>query len=223
MNSITNNKEFWRTIKPFLSGKVTAQTKISLVEKDKLLSNETKVAETLSNFFENAITKLGINRDDAEFNDEPMPSTNPVDIAIQKFDNQPSVKLIRDITLSDMFQLESASLDDILKEIANLNSAKNSTFKNIQTRCLKEVSGIYSAILTQIWSNEIINKESFPTNLKLKTPVFKNIDSTLAENYRPVSSVLPTVSKVFEKLMQKQLNNCINKFLSPFLCGYRKG
>ena len=47
-------------------------------------------------------------RDDAKFNDEPVISTNPVDIAIQKFDNHPSANLIRDkITLSDMFQFES--------------------------------------------------------------------------------------------------------------------
>ena len=53
------------------------------------------------------------------------------------------------------------------------------------------------------------------------TSVFKKIDSTLAENYKPVS-VLRTVSKVFEKPMQEQVNNCINKF-PLFLCGYRKG
>lgn len=51
MNSITGNKEFGTTIKPFLSDKVTAQTKISLVEKSKLLLNETKVAETFSDSF----------------------------------------------------------------------------------------------------------------------------------------------------------------------------
>ena len=62
-----------------------------------------------------------------------------VDIGIQKFDNHSSVKLIRDnITLSDMFQFESVSLNDTLKKIRNLNSAKNGTFKNIPTRCLKK-------------------------------------------------------------------------------------
>ena len=144
-----------------------------------------------------------------------MLSTNPVYIAIQKFDNHPSVKLVRDnITLSDMFQFKSVFLDDILKEIKNLNNAKNGTFKNIPTCCLKEVADICSAILTQTWSNEIIIKKSFPINLKLAdvTPVFKNVDSTLPENYRPVS-VLPTLSKLFEKLIQKQPSNYINKFL----------
>ena len=53
-----------------------------------------------------------------------MLSTNPVDIAIPKFDNHhPRVKLIRNnITLSYMFQFERVSLDDILKEITNLNT-----------------------------------------------------------------------------------------------------
>ena len=80
------------------------------------------------------------------------------------------------------------------------------------------------SILTRIWNNEIINEKSFHTDLKLAdvTRVFKNIDSTLSENYRPVSA-LPTASKVFEKLVQNELNNYINKFLSPFFCGYRKG
>ena len=83
MNSVTDNKEFQRTIKPFLSDKIMVQTKTSLVEKGKLLSNETKVVEIFSKFFENSINKLCINRDNAKFNDDSVLSTNPVDVAIQ--------------------------------------------------------------------------------------------------------------------------------------------
>ena len=36
-------------------------------------------------------------------------------------------------------------------------------------------------------------------------------------------SVLPTVNKIFEILMQTRFNEHINGFLSPFLCGYRTG
>ena len=80
----------------------------SLEKVNKLLSNETKVAKTFSRFFENAVNKLGINRDDVIFNVEPVLSTIPVDMAILKFYNHPSLKLIRDnITLFDMFQFES--------------------------------------------------------------------------------------------------------------------
>ena len=98
------------------------------MEKAKLLSDEKKITETLSNFFKNTVDQLGINRDEAKFDDKPVLSKKPTDIVIEKFKNHPSVKLIRDnINLFDMLKLESGSLD-ILREVANLNSAKNSTF-----------------------------------------------------------------------------------------------
>ena len=76
-----------------MSDKVAAQTKISLVEKGKLLSNEKKVAETFSSFFENTANKQGVNKNDVKFNDELVLSTNSIDIAIQKFSNYFSVNL----------------------------------------------------------------------------------------------------------------------------------
>ena len=54
------------------------------------------------------------------------------------------------------------------------------------------------------------------------TPVFKKEDASLLKNYRPVS-VLPVVSKIYERIMQKQILEYIDKHLSPHLCGYRKG
>ena len=54
------------------------------------------------------------------------------------------------------------------------------------------------------------------------TSIFKKEDLLNKENYRPVS-VLPNISKSFEKLWQKQVNDNINNFSSPYLCGYRKG
>ena len=35
---------------------------------------------------------------------------------------------------------------------------------------------------------------------------------------RPDSGVLPTMSKIFERLMHHQVNEYIDKHLSPFLC-----
>ena len=70
----------------------------------------------------------------------------------------------------------------------------------------------------------IIRSSIFPDKLKLAdvTPIFKNDDATNAKNYRPVS-VLPGVSKIFERIMQKQIENYIENSLSPNLCGYRNG
>ena len=36
-------------------------------------------------------------------------------------------------------------------------------------------------------------------------------------------SILPTISKIFERIMQMQVNEFVEIFMSPFLCGYRKG
>ena len=76
----------------------------------------------------------------------------------------------------------------------------------------------------KIWNNEIVRNKIFPKNLKFAdiTPIFKNEDSTLAKNYRPVS-VLPVISKIFERIMQKQISDYIDEHLSQYLCGYRKG
>ena len=41
-------------------------------------------------------------------------------------------------------------------------------------------------------------------------------------NYRPIS-LLPTVSKIFERLMHMQISAYIKEHLSPYLCGFRKG
>ena len=54
------------------------------------------------------------------------------------------------------------------------------------------------------------------------TPVFKKGDPTSVKNYRPVS-VLPKVSKFFERIMLKQILEQMNKYLSQNLCGFRKG
>ena len=100
---------------------------------------------------------------------------------------------------------------------------KNGTFKNISTCRLKDVSDICYPILTNIWNQEILLNKIVLENLKLANvpPIFKKKDKTFIENYRPVS-VLPIASKIFERIMQKQIYDYIEKFLSPFLCEYRK-
>ena len=79
-------------------------------------------------------------------------------------------------------------------------------FGNIPTKLLKEVPHICAPPLNDIWNNEIITQKCFSNNLKLAdvTPVFKKEDASLLKNYRPVS-VLPVVSEIYERIMQKQI------------------
>ena len=89
---------------------------------------------------------------------------------------------------------------------------------------MKESSEKSCEYLKKIRNEQVIMKKNFPNELKLAdiTSILKKDDSMLAKNYRPVSA-LPCVSNIFERIMQKHLFQYIEKILSPFLCGYRKG
>ena len=53
------------------------------------------------------------------------------------------------------------------------------------------------------------------------TPVHKKDEPTDKENCRPVS-VLPLLSKVFERLLYDQLSEYLEKYLNTLLCGFSK-
>ena len=63
----------------------------------------------------------------------------------------------------------------------------------------------------------------FPITLKNAnvTPVHKKDDPTDKTNFRPVS-VLPLLSKVFERVIYNQLGKYMDTFLNKLLCGFRK-
>ena len=90
IKNITDNKQFWKTIKPFLSEKIKATSKIKLKDQDKIIFNDDKVAEEFSTFFENAVKSLNIKPRNLSLEDTTNLS-NPVEIAIKKFQNHPSV------------------------------------------------------------------------------------------------------------------------------------
>ena len=56
------------------------------------------------------------------------------------------------------------------------------------------------------------------------TSIFKKGSKNKKENFRPVS-ILPVLSKIFEKLMSKQLSIYFLRryILSKFQCGFRNG
>ena len=224
LKNITDNKKFWSTIKPFFSEKSINYSKINLVENNEVISDDSKLATCFSNFFKDAVTNLNIQNDETNLSSTSNLS-DPLDIAIKKFENHPSITAIRNnVNLSSKFNFNNIEVSNILKEISVLDKNKNGTFNNIPAKCLKETSNECAPFLARIWNEEVIGLNNFPKDLKLAdvTPIFKKDNATQVKNYRPVS-VLPTVSKIFERLMHIQIKNYIDAYLSPFLCGYRKG
>ena len=64
----------------------------------------------------------------------------------------------------------------------------------------------------------------FSSNLKNAdiTPVFLKKDRENVQNYRPVS-ILPVLSKVYERCRYDQMYVYLNKILSKWQCGFRQG
>ena len=121
------------------------------------------------------------------------------------------------------FHFTSVSESSMKKTLDTLDKRKPTTFNNIPTRILVENSDIISPFITSIY-NESKSKSEFPTSLKLAdiTPAHKKDDRAAESNYRPVS-ILPPVSKIFERKMYDQIEIYIDQYLSPFLFGFRKG
>ena len=54
------------------------------------------------------------------------------------------------------------------------------------------------------------------------TSIFNRDESIYKENYRPIRC-LPSGSKIFERILHKQIVSYMDTYLSPYLCGYKKG
>ena len=61
VRNITDNKQFWKTVKPFFSSKVSDNETITLLEGDKVVSEDREVTETFKSYFETVVENLGIN------------------------------------------------------------------------------------------------------------------------------------------------------------------
>ena len=57
---VSDNKRFWKTVKPLFSNKIQSSSCITLLENGVVESDEGKVAEILNNYFVNITETLGI-------------------------------------------------------------------------------------------------------------------------------------------------------------------
>ena len=205
-------------MKPFFSDK--GLKNLTYIDDNRLITSDHEVAETLNTFFDvvrtlniqapiNCINTIGNIKD-------------PVQAAILKYADHPSILKINEVITKTPFSFQNVSMSEIEIELKKINTTKGNTFKNIPAKLLKVKNDICCKPLCNIINNGI-NSSEFDNGLKSAdvTPVFKT-DVTDKKNYRPIS-VLPIVSKIFERVIQKQLASHINNFLSPYLCGYRKG
>ena len=181
MQDITNNKKFWKTVRPYFSDKGYNQTKITIAKEDSIITDKKRIA-----------TLMQIKEAYSE------------------------------ILQEDNFSFKMVSMDEVKKIVLKLNSKKSSTYGAIPASILKQTIEVHLKYLTNT-INHSLKESTFPDELKQSEviPVYEKLDPLQKENYRSVS-LLTHISKVFERLIYKQINNVKENKISKCVTGFRK-
>ena len=220
-SSITDTKSFWKTVKPFLSDKVNSTENITLFEENVISSDDETNAKIFSNFFANAVKNLNIELK-TDIIDINVIEEDQISTAIKMFENHPSINKIKEITTSE-FSFKQVSPSQVHNQIIALNLSKACPKGSIPPKIIKENHDIFTTKI-HFYINYSITSGEFPSLLKLAdiTPAHKKDDRCYKSNYRPVS-LLPAMSKIFERILYNQINEYIDSKLSKYLCGFRAG
>ena len=226
MNIFEDNQKFWKTIKPLFSGKNNGPRKnIIILENGVVSSDKKEVAEKLNSYFINTVRNINIESSVPEnINDINMVnSMDDIDIIINTFMGHPSILKIKEmVIISEKFEFKNMTPEEVEKEIRQLDPKKACVENDLPTKVLVSTNDIVSHHLSHIY-NRSQNDQKYPISLKVAdvTPIHKSKEKFLVKNYRPVS-LIPIVSKLFERNMFDQISSYIERFLSPYLFGYRK-
>ena len=224
MSIVVDNEKFWKVVKPLFNEKGREfSNKVVLLEKGKILRDKNEVAKEFHSYFNSIISSLGITNNKYTIQ-KNITSSEPIDKGIMKFQFHPSIVLIESkINTSNGFSFTEIETDDVDKEIRSLDSKKSGTQNDILAKILKKRASSTVLVLQKLFY-EILRTCDFPDKSKLAdiTPVFNKNNPLEKKKYRLIS-VLPVVSKIFERIIQKQVTPFTEKLSSPYLCGYRKG
>ena len=204
---------------------IVSNEQITLVENNEIIAEDSDVAQTLNSFFSNIVTNLKISAY-ADSNSNLENVADPIIKLILKYRDHPSILTIGEVCKekSDSpFLFTGIEKEEILKKILYLDASKTWQDTDVPTKILKENADSFADFL-QTSFNEFVKKSEFSSVLKQAniTPVFKKGERECKNKYRPVS-IFSNVSKIFERIIFRQISNYMDSFFSEYQCGFRKG
>jgi hypothetical protein len=189
-NNMNNAKKTWSGINSILHR--TKKQKLSdifLNSNGKLVTDQKTVSKLFNNYFVNVADNLA--------KKIPKPNTKYQDYL--KNPNEHSI------------YLQETTPDEVGKLVTKLDSKKSADIYGISGKMIKEGGFVMVEIITLLF-NMSISQGKFPDALKNAkvVPVHKGDSRLEMSNYRPIS-LLPTLSKIFEKLMYARLIDFLSK------------
>ena len=216
IRDLSDNRKFWKTIKPYFTNKGLNSNKLLVEEKGNLASNDKQLATIMNSFFINIAKGL-------EIKDGNESNANTLEDVLDTFNSYPNIeRIMRTVKANEKVSFQPVPQDLVRGIILNLDSSKATPVGDNPADMLKSMVDIHLSFITKIvnFSHE---NGCFPDELKIAkvSPVFKKNDGLDKENYRP-ASILSHVSKVFERIMYMQIDTFMRDKLSKVLTGYRK-
>ena len=197
-------KKTWATIDETLNRKKNlTDFPEEFLYKEKTITDLKDIANSFNEYFSNIgpslSEKIDMSGNDMTYNDY---LTNPV---------------------RSRFSFSPVSEKETLNIISKLKNKKSYGIDGISNVLLKSIANEIIKPLTLI-INQSLETGIFPDAFKTSkvTPIYKKGDKTNLNNYRPIS-ILPTISKVFERVIHIQLYDyfCKNNLLCEQQYGFR--
>ena len=153
-------------------------------------------------------------------------STAPRILGSQPTSTEDIQNLLREFIseVDQEFEFQPVTYDQVLKEIKCLRSDCSAGYDNLPVSLIKPIADHLASPLTHI-INSGIAENTFHQQWKIGkvTPIPKTEQSTTPDQFRPVT-VLPILSKLFERLMAKQIVDYIeqHQIYKQTQSGFRK-
>ena len=115
---ITDNKKFWKSVKPLSSDKKTVKEIINLTENGEILSSDTDIADRFNDYFSNIVQNLIIPSKNSIFNMDLC--INPALAVVRKYmDHQSIISINKKMREKGQpkFRFRFVTLEETLKEV----------------------------------------------------------------------------------------------------------
>ena len=127
LRNITDNKQFWRNVKPLLSDKISESSKITLVNNNRIVSDDREICNIFNEFFVNVVPNLNIPEFTGSENLHEHVIADSVQSILYKYRNHPSIINIKERReSSEKFIFSFVSENEIGKLLRNLKVRKSS-------------------------------------------------------------------------------------------------
>jgi len=191
----------WRTINSLVGRKNTKSIPSELIYDNTVYSSTKDIASCFNSYF----TAVAMNLD----RDIPQNDVSPTEY-------------MGDRVQSSLF-VGPATEQDVKTVICSLKNGSGG-LHTVPIFIYKTCASVLSSIMAKLF-NLSVSLGTFPSCLKVARviPIFKAGNTSSPGNYRPIST-LPIMSKIFEKLMYRQLIVFLKSMniLSPCQFGFRK-